>query len=206
MVQNQSNYDIARDNAAKQFLTYDISPMVKKYVLRQDENFTYITFLNRDYRISRQTGCVQWLRDGEVVQADFNEAMTIYDILCYAKPDAELSGHFSSVMQLKGVVQSANPGGNLFSCYVEQFSGRLAELSAACKALGGVPYPVGDVGFQIPLFDFFPVILQFWDADEEFAAELQLKWDDNTLQYMHFETTFYAAGHLFQRLTSYCAK
>ncbi|MBQ1264008.1 MAG: DUF3786 domain-containing protein [Oscillospiraceae bacterium] len=195
-----SNYDLARDNAAKQFLTYSISPMVKKYALRQDEEFTYITFLNRNYRISRRTGCVQWLSGGDAVQADFNEAMTIYDVLCYAKPDAKLSGHFSSVMQLKGVVQSANPGRNLFSRYAELFSGRLAELKAACEALGGVPYSVGDVSFQIPLFDFFPVILQFWEADEEFGAELQLKWDDNTLAYMHFETTFYAAGHLFQRI------
>ena len=61
----------------------------------------------------------------------------------------------------------------------------------------------GDVSSLIPLFDFMPVMVQFWDADEEFDAVLKIMWDRNTLDFMHFETTFYAAGHLLRRLKEY---
>lgn len=47
-----------------------------------------------------------------------------------------------------------------------------------------------------------PVVLQFWDADDEFDAALKIMWDTNTLDFMHFETTFYAANHLLQRPTA----
>ena len=78
-----------------------------------------------------------------------------------------------------------------------------AELEAireACEALGGTPFPIGEVAYQLPLFDFLPIVVQFWDADEDFPGQLMIKWDRNILQYMHFETTFYATGCLLQRI------
>ena len=59
---------------------------------------------------------------------------------------------------------------------------------------------MGDVSYTIPLFDFFPVTLQFWDGDEEFDPVLKLMWDRRTLDFMRYETTYYAADHLLQRL------
>ena len=47
---------------------------------------------------------------------------------------------------------------------------------------------------------YLPIVVQFWDADEEFPGQLMIKWDRNILQYMHFETTFYATGCLLQRI------
>lgn len=201
-----SNYDLARDQAQTLFLTYDIAPMVSKYGFAQDASFTYLSFLGAEYRINKQTGCVERLENQSAVQAGFNESMTIYDILCYARPDAALSGEFCSVMLLEGVAKSANPGGHMFQKYAQLFSGQQEKLRKACQALGGIPYSVGEVAYQFPLFDFLPVILQFWDADDEFDAQLVLKWDKNTLHYMHFETTFYAAGHLLQRIADLLGK
>lgn len=199
-----SNYDLALEKAQADFLQYDIAPMVKKYGLVQDGAYTYIPFLRNDYRISRQTGQVERLCGStSPVPAGYNESMTIFDVLGYAKPDATLSGEFSSVMQLKGVAKSANPGGNMFQKHAQLFAGRCAVLKRACEELGGIPYPVGEVAYQLPLFDFLPVLLQFWDADEEFDAELIIKWDNNALDFMHFETTFFATGHLLQQLTGY---
>ena len=128
--------------------------------------------------------------------------MTVFDVLCYAKEDAALCGEYCSVMLLDGVAKSSNPGGNMFQKYADRFAGQPDALRRACEALGGTPYPVGEVAYQIPLFDFLPVVLQFWDADEDFPAQLIIKWDKNTLRYMHFETTFYAAGFLLGRLVA----
>ena len=36
--------------------------------------------------------------------------------------------------------------------------------------------------------------------DYEFPASLQLLWDTNTLDFVHYETTYYIAGHLLSRL------
>jgi len=196
-----SNYDLALVKAQKEFIQYNIAPMVRKYGLRQDSHYTYITFLSNNYRISRESGCVERLSEAGVsVPADFSESMTIYDVLAYAKENATLSGQYASVMHLKGVAKSANPGGNMFEKYAKSFKGRSAELREACEGLSGVFYPVGELAYRIPLFDFLSVVLQFWDADEEFDPALIIKWDDNTLDFMHFETTFYAAGCLLQRI------
>ena len=59
---------------------------------------------------------------------------------------------------------------------------------------------MGDVSSTIPLFSFLPVVLQFWDADEEFEAVLKFMWDYNTTDFMHFETIAFATFHLIDRL------
>lgn len=195
-----SNYDVALAQAQTQFLTYDIAPMVKKYSLTQDAAFTYIPFLRTVYRICRLTGQVDRLSNGIYEKANFNESMTLYDIVCYAKEDAALSGEFCSVMQLDGIAKSSNPGGFMFSKFCHRLENRADALRKACEALGGTPYPVGEIAYQIPLFDFLPIVFQFWNADEDFPSQLMIKWDRNILQYMHFETTFYATGCLLQRI------
>ena len=197
MKAEQSNYDLAREQARQLFTTYDIGPMVQKYGLRQDDAYTYILFLGITYRICRHTGQVQ-REDGTV--AGYEESLTIYDVLCYAKKEASLCGEFCSVMQLDGIAKSSNPGGFLFSSFCRRLEGRSQALRRACETLGGIPYPIGEVAYQLPLFDFLPIVVQFWDADEDFPGQLMIKWDRNILQYMHFETTFYATGCLLQRI------
>lgn len=58
----------------------------------------------------------------------------------------------------------------------------------------------GDVGYQLQLFDFLPVVIQYWEADDEFPTILNLFADKNMLQYMHYETVWFAVGHLMARL------
>ena len=193
-----SNYDLAREQARQLFTTYDIGPMVQKYGLRQDDAYTYIPFLGVTYRICKHSGQVE-RPDGRV--ANFEESLTIYDVLCYAQKDAALFGEFCSVMQLDGIAKSSNPGGFMFSSFCRRLEGRAHALRKACEALGGTPFPIGEVAYQLPLFDFLPIVVQFWDADEEFPGQLMIKWDRNILQYMHFETTFYATGCLLQRIS-----
>ena len=192
-----SNYDLAREQARQLFTTYDIGPMVQKYGLRQDDAYTYIPFLGVTYRICKHSGQVE-RPDGRV--ANFEESLTIYDVLCYAQKDAALFGEFCSVMQLDGIAKSSNPGGFMFSSFCRRLEGRAHALRKACEALGGTPFPIGEVAYQLPLFDFLPIVVQFWDADEDFPGQLMIKWDRNILQYMHFETTFYATGCLLQRI------
>ena len=198
-----SNYDQMRDRMETEFLNYDQEMMIRKYGLAHDNKYLYLTFVGRKCRVARDSGRVEWTEDDfcHAVHADYNVSMTIFDVLCYAKEDCCLSGRFTPVNQLKGTIQSASPGKDLFGKTAKQFDRHTEQLARACELLSGQKETVGDVSYRLPLFDFLPVILQFWESDEEFPPVLKLMWDENILSYMHFETTFFAAGHLLERLT-----
>lgn len=198
-----SNYETTRNAMEKKFLEYDQKQMISKFGLENSEEYLYMNFVSRKCRISRAEGKVEYYSEAENVwvHADYNVSMTIFDVLCYSKPDCRLSGKFVSLNALKGLVVASAPGADMFAGNAAYFTNKCRQLQAACEKLGGTPEKVGDVSYKIPLFDFMDVILQFWDGDEEFAPVLRVLWDENTLNYMHYETTFYAASHLFERLT-----
>ena len=194
----KSNYEITRDRVEGEFSKYSQETMIRKFHLAHDPQYLYIRFVASDYRVDRATGRVERLP--EPVHAGFNEVMTIFDVLCNSKPDCRLSGMFVRVNDLDGVAKTAHLGDNLFDGRAKAFTHRCEALRTACERLGGTAGTVGDVSYQIPLFDFFPVTLQFWDADDEFDAVLKIMWDRRTLDFMRYETTWYAAGHLLERL------
>lgn len=201
----QSNYDIMRDRMQFKFLEYDQQHMIDKFNLEYDEEYLYLSFIVRPYRIDRKTGKVEWSEDGflTVTGADYNEAMTIFDVLCYSKDGCCLSGRFTTANMLKGVVQTAHLGENFFQASADHFNGKTEKLNQACKKLGGKAGKTGssgDVNYILYPFSFLPVQLQFWEADEEFAANLRLLLDENILQYMHYETIYFMLGHLLKRI------
>ena len=202
-MQRPSNYDLTREQMERAFVGYDQEEMIRKFRLRNTPEHLFITFTGEGYRVDRRTGKVERFppEGGAPVPAGFNESMTVFDVLCSSKPDCRLSGEYRTVTNLPGIANIAAPGTGGYAETARFFAGRPDVLRRACGALGGVPQRVGDVSSLIPLFDFMPVMVQFWDADEEFDAVLKIMWDRNTLDFMHFETTFYAASHLLKRLT-----
>ena len=198
MESRKSNYDVTRDRVEREFPRYDQEAVIEKFHLAHGKDHIYLRFTARDYRIDRHTGRVERLP--EASHAGFNEVMTIFDVLCGSKPGAQLSGEFVRVNDLDGVTKTTYMGGNLFNGSARAFNHRTEALCAACEKLRGTPGTVGDVSYTIPIFDFFPVTLQFWDGDEEFDPVLKIMWDRRTLDFMRYETTYYAADHLLQRL------
>lgn len=201
-----SNYEVMKKRMESKFLEYDQEQMIRHYGLRYDADWLYLKFVGRWYCIDRRSGAVGWReqesgKKGPALHpASYNEAMTIYDILCYAREDCCLSGRFCPVNSLEGVVHGSGVGRDLFRPYGEFFDKNSSRLPRACERLGGERQEKGEMTYRIPLFDFLPVILQFWASDEEFPASLNLLWDENILSYMHYETTFFAAHHLMERL------
>lgn len=197
-----SNYDKTRNSMEKKFLEYDQNHMIDKFSLKYSEKYLFINFLSMEYRIDRTEGKVEYFSEMEKswLHADYNVSMTIFDVLCYSKPDCKPAGNFVSLNALKGLMVASAPGADMFAKEAALFADKCLQLKTACEKLGGITEKVGDVSYRIPLFDFMDVILQFWDADEEFEAVLRVLWDENTLDYMHYETTFYATSHLVERL------
>ena len=204
MAGKQNNYEQMRDQMRPYFLTFDQEGMIRKFQLAHDCDYLYLRFCGRDYRVGRTTGIVEWSEDHfeSCHEGDYNESMTIYDILCYSKSDCHLCGEFAPTGSLKGVVlTSMNAGNALVSSRISGFfDANIHLLDQACIALGGIPAGKGDVAYQLPLFDFLPVRFAFWRADEDFPPEIQMLWDTNILSFMHFETIWFAAGHLLSRI------
>lgn len=200
----QSNYEITRDQMRVRFLDYDQEKIIRKFCLQADDTWLYIWFLGRNYRIGRNNGVVEWSDNSFLtsVPGNFNESMTIYDLLCCSKDDCCLSGVFSPANSLKGVVYMGHSDGSglTFKGNWSYFDHHTEQLHLACRQLNGVAYGQGDVAYRVPVFDFLPVLFQFWCSDEDFPAQVKLLWDQNVLSYLHYETLWYAANHLIQRL------
>lgn len=197
----KTNYEITRDRMEQAFLAYDQEEMIARYCLAHDKDYLYLPLLGRECRIGRTTGRVEWSKDGfqTAEHAGFDESMTIFDVLCYGEGGG-LAGRLVSMEHLPGAVRTASIEQGMFRAAAERFEHRTEALARACEALGGRREAVGDVAYRLPLFPFLPLVLQFWDSDEEFGPVVKIMWDENVLRYMHYETTFYAVSHLWRRL------
>lgn len=200
----KSNYEQMKIQMQDHFLDYDQQVMIRRFGLRADDDYLYLNFCARPYRVSRSSGRVEWSENGfiEAFGADYNEAMSIFDVLCCSKEGCRLSGEFVSVNNLPGIVAGARSGSGMFDGSAAYFDAKAEALGRACERLGGQRIAQGDVGFRLKVFDFLPLELRFWESDDEFPPSLNLLWDRNLLDFIHYETSYFIAGHLMSRLKS----
>lgn len=196
------NYEKAKKQAEKYFLTQDQEAIFRRCPFSYDGDFIFVPFLGADYRICRKTGKVEKSGDGfaSVREAGFEEALSIFDFLCFEEENKRLSGKWAPVDSLKGrpVTLASMPG--FYSGISRLFDQDHAAFHRACQALKGRKVPMGDIGYEIPVFPDFSVIIKFYAADEDFPAQTVILWDENTLSFLRYETTFYIASHLLKCL------
>lgn len=199
-----SNYDLQVDIAKRIFLEYDQELPIRKFRLQADERWIYLTYIHTPCRIDRKDGSIEEYRDGAWKACrSFSTVMTVYDLLCYHQgADAPvLADQWCAVGTF--VVTGVTDTGAFTKKCAAKLDGRLEELKTACESLGGVlqiPMAGADVTCRFPVTSFFPVLLQFWEGDDEFPPKLLILWDRNAMEFLHFETTFYLQGDLLERL------
>ena len=204
MEERISNYEITKRRVQKGFLKYDQEKMIQKFSLKADENYLYITFIGHSYRICRKSGYLEWSEDNFVtcVEGDFNEALTIYDLLCDSKENCHAANDFINLNSLSTLQSSSKKlGDGLFHGEDKIFDHKEELFGNVCEKLGGIKAGKGDVAYELPLFDFLPCRIQFWNSDDEFDAQLQIFMDKNVLKFIRYETVWYAVSHLMKRLT-----
>ena len=197
----KTNYELTLERMPAEFLKYDQRRMIDGFHLEHDAAYLYLPFLARRYRVGRQSGVIEWTENGtDYFPGGFEDSMTVYDLLCCAKEGRSLSGRFCRAENLPGAAYGADPAKGMMDPFAALCDRAPEKLARACRELGGVDMGMGELSFRLPLFDFLPVIVQFWSSDEEFPPVFKLMWDKNTLQYLKFETVCYAAIFLTQRL------
>ena len=196
----RDNYKIQAGQAKQHFLTYDQDRLIRKLKAKADEQHIYVNFLCEPYRLNRTTGDVQRCLDGEWVDGNsFGEVMTLLDLVCDSREDRWLTGRWRSMGDM---------GMQFHQNLLEEKRDKMADLvdqdperfRRACGAMGGRPIPGADMAYAIELFDGLEIGIQFWFGDDEFYPRLRYLWDENALQYLRYETMYYAVGLLCQRL------
>jgi len=202
-----SNYDRMLAQAQTLFLGYDQEAMIRRWALEHDDGFLYADYMGQKLRIDRRTGDVGYAcapAEGEYRAPGFvNEGMALFDLLTRSDVRPVPTGRWSSISTLGGIIGAGHDRTLSHEGTAARFQDRCDALAAACRRLGGVPTGKADVGYAIPVFRDFQILFQYWDGDDEFPANIKYLFDENALQFMHYETLWYVMGTLADRLTWY---
>ncbi len=213
-----SNYEVTKKNTAKLFMERDQEEIIRRCGLTADDASIFVMFFGRRYRVDRRTGVIlrDWkektkqkhecmpysaggLDSARQEEADFEEAMTIYDYLCDSRPGCHPSGDFVTSQSLQRVVTS-RIGEGMFTEYAAFFEQNEALVRVNCEQIGGISAGKGDISYDFSMFGELKLRISFWRSDEDFPASLQVFWDQNVLDYIRFETTYYAVFCVLRRI------
>lgn len=171
--------------------------------LKYDEEYLYITYFDVLYRLEIKEGKLSKQdKDGQWQDnLYFNECMVIYHLLKYTKDSPGKAGIWVPNATLdERVTRNRNMPDPLLTPFARKWSGNCAGLKQACINAGGKEFDKGDVAFQFAVFPFMEVQLIFWDADEDFPAQVQVLFDKKVMDYVHFETTGCVIADLFEKI------
>ena len=203
--EKKTNYEKAMGNAAKQFLTYPLAEYVTEKGFTTEGEYIYLSFLGKMHRINIISGLVDFeAKDGSFYPASFNETMTLYDLICYSRPNCKTAEEYISLPNLAPIHNACSYAGDgMFARQTKLFDKYPKAFEEALLSLGGIRTGKGDVTYRIPIFHHhsdMSVILDFWCADEDFPAQLTILCDQNTLDYMHYETIWYMVVYLLNKV------
>ena len=163
MAQTTSNYTQQALAARSLFLQWDQAAMIAKYGLKADETYLYLFFVGAQYRIHRRTAGVE-KREGDGPYTDgssFNEVRTLFDVLCWSREDASLSGEWVTLSALGGGVHGGALAGSMYREEIAKIARWEGLLSPVLEGLGGRRMEKGEPGYVIPVFAFLPVYVQY---------------------------------------------
>ena len=121
------------------------------------------------------------------------------DLVCDSREDRFLSHRWKNMTSF-GLMFHQNLLERAKDPWAARFEANPESFRKACEALGGKPFPQGDIAYEIEVFDSLPIVVQLWFGDEEFPANLRFLWDENALMWIKYETMHYAKDLLLQRI------
>ena len=200
-MERRNNYAIQAEQARKLFCAHDLDAVARAHGLRTDADFLYLHLLSEDYRVSRSSGHIA-RREGEAwLPADgFDETLTIFDLLCDAKPGRRAAGDWKTTLDFGGQVHRGLMESNRADELELLYDRQPERLRRVCLRLDGTPIAGADLGFSLPFFEDLCIAVQFWHGDDEFVPRLRVLWDANSDQYLRYETMYYAISLIKSRL------
>ncbi|MDO4299593.1 MAG: DUF3786 domain-containing protein [Lachnospiraceae bacterium] len=201
-----SNSEAVCEQWRTAFSDYEPSKIARILKLRADEVHLYLSYFEVPYRLCLKNGILKKSPDHGQIWTDelyFNETMSIYHLLYYTRDYPRTANVWVPNTQLDGVV-SRNPRvpDPLLSPFAREFTGRTEALDKACRKLNGIRLDKGDVSYEFAAFPQIHLQLVFWDADEDFPAQVQILADKYVTDYVHYETIGCIISDLLELLSS----
>ena len=202
-----SNHETLTEQWHSAFVGYDPSRISRILDLEYDEDYLYLVYYGKSYRLCLSDGHLERKIEEEWTdQLYFNETMSIYHLLHYTKDQPRTAGIWVPNTALEGAgAHNRNLPDPLLTPFASRFSGKSDLLEKACIQLGGNRLDKGDLAFRFTSFPHIPLQLIFWDADEDFPAQVQVLFDKYVTDYLHFETTGCVISDLLEMLEKQAA-
>lgn len=197
-----SDYEVVCGQWQEEFTGYDPGRIARILHLKADDHYLFFTYFQNPYRLRLADGVLEKQKDGEWSnRLYFNEAMAAYHLLRYTKDVPVVSGKWVPSHTIDGVV-SRNPAvaDPLLTPFARKYTGKTEELERACQAAGGEKLGTGDVSYEFEAFPCVHLRLVFWDADEDFPAQVQILVDQCVTDFLHYETVGCVISDLLERL------
>lgn len=191
-----SNYEISLQNAMKRFCSYDMTVLSQKNGITDRGAYLETRFFGMETSICKKTGKVTL--NGE--NADFCEALSVFDWLCDGRKDAKASFRFCPVSSLPGILVQGSGLMMKSPELSESIHHNPDQFREICLQMGGKILDFGDICAEIHIFPDLPMRLKFYFGDEEFKPDITFLWDENILQFVRYETVYYIAATLTKRL------
>ena len=155
-MERRNNYAIQAEQARKLFCAHDLDAVARAHGLRTDADFLYLHLLSEDYRVSRSSGHIA-RRGGEAwLPADgFDETLTIFDLLCDAKPGRRAAGDWKTTLDFGGQVHRGLMESNRADELELLYDRQPERLRRVCLHLDGTPIAGADLGFSLPFLRIF---------------------------------------------------
>lgn len=183
------NHEKVCEQWRQEFSHYDPARMINTLHLETDWEYLYLRYFQRPYRLCLENGVLDKKIDEKWSdQLYFNEAMAIYHFLHHTKDTPTISGSWVSSQAIDGVVSRRPTTDPLLDPFARKYSGKMDELRIACKQAGGNKLDTGDVGYEFEAFPQVHLRLVFWDAEDDFPAQVQILVDRCVTDFIHYET------------------
>ncbi|MBI5029799.1 MAG: DUF3786 domain-containing protein [Chloroflexi bacterium] len=201
-MQNEMAYQAAFTQSRNKLARLTPEEIEHRSLCRYDAriNLVEIKSLGEIFRVSYPTGIVEWDTPAKKVPLDW--ALVLLNYLSSAQ-DKPLAGQWVTYREL--------PSGQVFYGNLERYTLKeLSEFYARCdkhnlwvalEKLGGAPSEShADLSFQVDFAPRVPVLLQFWDGDEDMLASSQILFDQNVVEQLHIEDVAVVCGIVARRM------
>ena len=185
-----------------EFAGYDPKRIAGILQLAYDEKYIYLSYFQTQYRMRLKDGELEKeTESGWTGELYFNESMAIYHVLKYTVDMPRCSGVWVPNEKLDRVVsRNTRLADPLLTPFAKVWTGRCKELAQVCENIGGRKLDKGDVAYQFAAFSFMEIQLVFWDADEDFPAQVQILVDQCVTDFIHYETVGCIISDLLEKL------
>ena len=178
-------YEKVYEELLERLAAVDLAAAARTLDLECREGAALVRFFNRDYLVSSR-GVL--LADGG--QAFISHRIVLAWYLIHAGR-GETSGRFVPYRELSGGADFARSLSQTVEDRIARvFGGRLDDLRAAADDLGAEPARIEsrpDLALVIPALPKVPLMFTFYDADDEFPAEVKVFYDLTAPNFLDLE-------------------